>query len=79
MKPKNKFQARIVDASKTLPKLTKTQIQWGYNNVIQYVGRRTDKGVITCLLSKAFDNKHYPKKNIIKTITYYNIYLLDYH
>ena len=48
MKPKNKFQARIVDASKTLPKITKTQIQWGYNNAIQYVGRRTDKGVITC-------------------------------
>lgn len=48
MKPKNKFQQRIVEASKTLPTLTKEQIQWGYDNAIQYVGRRTDKGIITC-------------------------------
>jgi DNA-directed RNA polymerase subunit RPC12/RpoP len=48
MKPKNKLQKAVVEASKTLPKLTKTQIQWGYDHVIQYVGRRTDKGIITC-------------------------------
>lgn len=48
MKPKNKFQQRIVEASKTLPTLTKEQIQWGYDNAIQYVGRRTDKGITTC-------------------------------
>lgn len=48
MKPKNKFQQRIVEASKTLPELTKEQIQWGYDKAIQYVGRRTDKGIITC-------------------------------
>lgn len=48
MKPRNKFQQRIVDASKTLPRLTKTQIKWGYDHAIQYVGRRTKKGIITC-------------------------------
>ena len=48
MKPKNKFQQRVVEASKTLPTLTKEQIQWGYDKAIQYVGRRTDKGIITC-------------------------------
>ncbi|EGK04387.1 PcfJ domain-containing protein, partial [Dysgonomonas mossii] len=45
---KNKLQKQVVEASKSLPKLTKTQIQWGYDHVIQYVGRRTDKGIITC-------------------------------
>ena len=48
MKPKNKFQQRVVEASKKLPKLTKEQIQWGYENVIEHIGRRTDKGIITC-------------------------------
>ncbi len=48
MKPKNKLQKQVVEASRTLPKLTKKQIQWGYDHAIQYVGRRTDKGMITC-------------------------------
>lgn len=48
MKPKNKLQKKVVEASRTLPKLTKTQVQWGYDNVIQYVGRRTEKGIVTC-------------------------------
>jgi hypothetical protein len=48
MKPQNKFQKQVVEASKTLPKLTKEQIQWGYDNGIDHIGRRTDKGVITC-------------------------------
>lgn len=48
MKPKNKLQKQVVEASRTLTKLTKKQIQWGYDHVIQYVGRRTDKGMITC-------------------------------
>lgn len=48
MKPKNKFQQQIVEASKTLPTITQQQVQWGYDNAIEHVGRRTDKGVITC-------------------------------
>ncbi len=48
MKPQNNFQKQVVEASKTLPKLTKEQIQWGYENGIDHIGRRTDKGVITC-------------------------------
>lgn len=48
MKPKNKFQKQIVEVSKTLPAITQEQIQWGYDNAIQYVGQRTKKGKITC-------------------------------
>lgn len=48
MKPKNKFQQQIVEASKTLPAITQQQVQWGYDNAIEHVGRRTEKGVITC-------------------------------
>jgi len=48
MKPQNKFQAQVVEASKTLPKLTKEQVQWGYENGIDHIGHRTNKGVITC-------------------------------
>jgi ribosomal protein L37AE/L43A len=48
MKPKNKFQQQIVEASKTLPSITQQQIQWGYDNAIEYAGRRTEKGIITC-------------------------------
>lgn len=48
MKPKNKFQKRVVEVSKRLPKLTKTQIQWSYDHVIEHIGRRTENGKITC-------------------------------
>jgi len=48
MKPKNKFQAQVVKACETLPKLTKEQTEWGYKNGIDHIGHRTDKGVITC-------------------------------
>lgn len=48
MKPKNKFQKQIVEASKKLPIITKEQIQWGCDNAIEHIGRRTDKGKITC-------------------------------
>lgn len=48
MKPQTKFQKQVVETSKTLPKLTKEQIGWGYENGIDHIGRRTDKGVITC-------------------------------
>jgi hypothetical protein len=48
MKPRNKFQQQVVQASKSLPVITKKQIEWGYENAFEYLGRRTDKGVITC-------------------------------
>lgn len=34
--------------SKTLPKLTKEQVEWGYENGIDHIGHRTEKGIITC-------------------------------
>lgn len=48
MKPQNKFQAQVVEASRTLPKITKEQTQWGFANGIDYIGHRTEKGVMTC-------------------------------
>ena len=48
MKPITKLQKRVVEVSKRLPKLTPTQIQWAYDNVIEHIGRRTEKGKITC-------------------------------
>jgi len=48
MKPQNKFQSQVVEASKSLPKLTQEQIQWGYENGIDHIGHRTEKGVMTC-------------------------------
>lgn len=48
MKPQNKFQAQVVEASKSLPKLTNEVAQWGYENGIDHFGHRTEKGIITC-------------------------------
>lgn len=48
MKPQNKFQRQVIEASRKLPKLTPAQIQWGYDHAIKYTGRRTSKGVTTC-------------------------------
>ena len=48
MKPQNKFQQQVVEASRTLPALTDKQIQWGYDNAIDHIGQRTEKGVVTC-------------------------------
>ena len=48
MKAKSKFQQQIVEASKTLPILTQSQTSWGYNNAIEHIGKRTEKGKITC-------------------------------
>lgn len=49
MEPRNKFQQRVVEASKTLPKLTKAQVKWAYKNCIEHIGHKSAKGVITCL------------------------------
>lgn len=48
MKPQNKFQRQVVEASKKLTPISQTQLQWGYDNAIQYVGQRTKKGIMTC-------------------------------
>ena len=48
MKPKNKFQQRVVEVSRKLPKITQVQKEWAFQNCIEHIGRRTSKGVITC-------------------------------
>jgi hypothetical protein len=49
MKPKNKFQKQVLAASRTLPPITKAQVKWAYRNCMQHTGRRTAKGVVSCL------------------------------
>jgi DNA-directed RNA polymerase subunit RPC12/RpoP len=49
MKPKNKFQKQVLEASQNLPPVSKAQIQWAYRNCMQHIGRRTAKGVVICL------------------------------
>lgn len=48
MKPQNKFQQQVVEASKKLSPITKKQIEWGYKNCIEHIGQRTSKGIVTC-------------------------------
>lgn len=49
MKPRNKFQKTITEASKKLPPVAEAQVKWGYRNCIEHIGGRTKKGIISCL------------------------------
>jgi hypothetical protein len=49
MKPKNKFQKQVFAAGKNLPAISETQIKWAYQNCMLHIGRRTKKGVVSCL------------------------------
>jgi len=49
MKPKNKFQKQVFELSKKLPPLTKVQEEWACHHCFEHVGRKTAKGIITCL------------------------------
>jgi len=48
MKPRNKFQELVYEASKKLPRITKVQKEWAFQNCFEHTGRRTAKGVISC-------------------------------
>ncbi len=49
MQPKTKFQKKAVEASKKLPPLTPAQVRWAYTKIVEAVGRRSSKGIVTCL------------------------------
>lgn len=49
MKPKNKFQTRVLALSKKLSPITPAQAKWGYSNCIDHIGRRMKSGIISCL------------------------------
>lgn len=49
MQPRTKFQKKAVEASKKLPPLTPAQERWAYTKVVEAVGRRSSKGIVTCL------------------------------
>lgn len=38
-----------MEAGKNLPPISKTQVKWAYLNCFKHIGRRTAKGVISCL------------------------------
>ena len=49
MKPKNKFQKQVFELSKTLAPITNVQKEWAFQNCIKHIGRKTAKGIITCM------------------------------
>jgi hypothetical protein len=49
MKPKNKFQKEVFEASKTLARITATQVEWANQNCFSHFGFRTKSGRVTCL------------------------------
>lgn len=49
MKPRNNFQAQIAQYSKELPSITAPQLEWAKQHCFEHVGRRTAKGMTTCL------------------------------
>ena len=58
MKPRNKFQQTVVEASKKLHKISDTQIKWAYKNCFEHLGRRTAKGIVSCTeCGHAWENK----------------------
>jgi hypothetical protein len=49
MKPRNKFQKQVFEASKALPLITAAQKEWVYQNCFKKYGYRSKTGIITCL------------------------------
>ncbi len=49
MKPKNKFQKRVVEASKHLAPISEKQTKWAYKNCIEHKARRLKNGTVSCL------------------------------
>lgn len=49
MKPRNKFQKQIVELSKTIPSISKTQINWATKTAFKRIARVTKQGKASCL------------------------------
>ena len=49
MKPKTKLEKKIVELSKSLPKISKAQIEYYKNKINNPVGYRRKKGTTFCL------------------------------
>lgn len=49
MKPKNKFQAKIVQLSGQLSQITTMQKEWAFDKCFDHIARATKQGKITCL------------------------------
>ena len=66
MKPKNKFQQQVFEASRRLSKITDAQVRWAQKNCIEHIGRRSAKGVITCTVCGHAWQGH---SHLIETLT----------
>lgn len=49
MKPRNKYEKRIISLSKTLSPLSKVQREKAILNTLPYIAKRTSRGIFTCL------------------------------
>lgn len=49
MKPRNKFERDVLQCSKTLPPVTKSQVKWAFRQCISHNAFRLPKGRTTCL------------------------------
>ena len=49
MKPRNKFEKAVLDESKNLRPITKTQCKWAFRECIDHFAYRLPKGRITCM------------------------------
>lgn len=49
MQPRNEYERQVADAARTLRPLTAKQLKWAADRCVTRYGRRTKKGVITCV------------------------------
>ena len=49
MKPRNKFEKAVLDESKNLRSITKTQCKWAFRECIYHYAYRLPKGRVTCM------------------------------
>ncbi len=49
MKPRNKFQKRVVALREKLACVSEAATQWAYKNCITHIALKTKKGIISCL------------------------------
>ena len=67
MKPRNKFEKAVLEQSKHLRPITKTQSKWAFRECIDHFAYRLPKGRTTCMdcghswgMNKQRENLHLP-------------------
>ncbi len=66
MKPRNKFQKQIAELSKQLCNFTEAQKKWAFHHCFEHIGKKTSKGIFTCLECRhTWMDKEHKGKRII--------------